>query len=67
MSAYFRGMLLEIRNRITTLNIIRLVVGISFIGEGLHAENLIFGIIGGVFLLQILFNKKCSAEGCEVE
>ncbi len=60
-------MLLEIRNRITTLNIIRLVVGISFIGEGLHAENLIFGIIGGVFLLQILFNKKCSAEGCEVE
>jgi hypothetical protein len=60
-------MLLEIRNRITTLNIIRLVVGISFIGEGLHAENLIFGIIGCAFLIQILFNKKCSANGCEVE
>lgn len=67
LSAYFRGMFREIKNRITTLNIIRLVVGVSFIGEGLHAENILFGIIGGVFLVQIIFNKKCSADGCKVD
>ena len=67
MSAYFRAMFLAIKNRINTLNIIRLVVGISFIGEGLHSENIVFGLVGAVFLVQILFNKKCAAEGCEVD
>lgn len=60
-------MLLELKNRITTLNIIRLVVGVSFIGEALHSESFVLGIMGAIFLVQILFNKKCSSAGCEVE
>jgi hypothetical protein len=60
-------MILEIKNRINTLNIIRLIVGVSFVGEGIHSQSVLFGAVGLVFLVQILLNKKCAAEGCEIE
>jgi len=60
-------MFLAIKNRINALNIIRLVVGVSFVGEGIHSQSVLFGAVGLVFLMQIFLNKKCAAEGCEIE
>lgn len=61
------NVLLQIKNRANLLNMVRLLVGITFIGEAVHSNEFLFGIIGLLLFAQIILNKKCHANGCEID
>ncbi len=60
-------MWLALKNRITLQNVLRLLVGVSLLGEAIYASMPLFGLLGIILLGQILTNKKCGPAGCEVE
>lgn len=62
-----RIMWLAIKNRFTLQNGLRLLIGVSLIGEAVYASMPLFGLLGIILLAQILTNKKCAAPGCEIE
>ena len=51
-----------IKQRLYTLNIIRLVLMVSFIGEAIHSHNYVFLLIALLFGFQIVTNTKCSTS-----
>ena len=54
----------SIKLRLNTLNIIRAVVAIFIIGEGLHSGAYWLLFIALVLIVQIVLNKTCTPESC---
>jgi fatty acid desaturase len=56
------NLVVELKSRFTTLNLIRLVLVIALIGEGVHSETWWMLAIASVLAVQLYLNKKCDTS-----
>jgi hypothetical protein len=54
----------SIKLRLNTLNVIRTIIAVFIIGEGLHSGAYWLLAVALVLIVQVILNKTCTPESC---